>query len=244
MRYIILFFLLAITLSINAQETPIQGSFKRTIQLENNKNITELWKFVDNYFVVSAYNSDAKSFYYTYGGNYYTVKDKLKASVRFSYYGPAKFGENLDCEYSLDSNTLSIQGIANNLVREDFALNTAISQTWIITGRKVNDSIVPRRAGARKTLKILTEKNFQWIAFDEEKGLFRGTGGGKYEADKGVYTEHIEFFSRDSSRVGQSLSFDYAIKDENWIHSGLSSKGKPIYEIWSPLRLAERKNKQ
>ncbi len=243
MRYFIFFFFLVNVLSTNAQDTPIQGSFKRTIQLDNHQNVTELWKFVDNYFVVTAYNSEAQSFYYTYGGNYYTDKDRLKASIRFSYYGPMNFGETLDCEYSLDSNSLIIQGIANNLVRQDFALTTAISQTWIITGRMVNDSIVNRRVGARKTLKILTDKNFQWIAFDEEKGLFKGTGGGKYQTNNGVYTEYIEFFSRDSSRVGQSLSFDYAIKEGNWIHSGLSSKGKPIYEIWSPLRLAERKNK-
>jgi len=47
------------------------------------------------------------------------------------------------------------------------------------------------------------------------------------------YTEHIEFFSRDSSRVGASLSFDGSISDKVWTHKGASSKGDPIHEEWT-----------
>ncbi|MEM8527706.1 MAG: hypothetical protein AAGG68_23895, partial [Bacteroidota bacterium] len=61
---------------------------------------------------------------------------------------------------------------------------------------------------------------------------FLGTGGGTYTAKDGKYVEHITFFSRDDSRVGASLAFDYEVIDGNWHHRGLSSKGKPIYEIW------------
>jgi hypothetical protein len=43
----------------------------------------------------------------------------------------------------------------------------------------------------------------------------------------------IEFFSRNKSRVGAKLSFDFDKKDDDWHHSGLSSAGEPIYEIWS-----------
>jgi hypothetical protein len=50
----------------------------------------------------------------------------------------------------------------------------------------------------------------------------------------GKYTENIDFFSRDQSRVGMSLSFDFALTPENdWRHSGKSSKGDPIDEVWS-----------
>ncbi|MBK8310764.1 MAG: hypothetical protein IPL04_07545 [Chitinophagaceae bacterium] len=57
-----------------------------------------------------------------------------------------------------------------------------------------------------------------------------------YTLKDGKYTETIEFFSRDSSRVGASLSFDYSLKEGVWIHQGLSSKGAPIYEEWSRLK--------
>ena len=48
----------------------------------------------------------------------------------------------------------------------------------------------------------------------------------------GKYTEHIEFFSRDSSRVGASLRFDGKLENGEWHHSGLSSTGEKIYETW------------
>tara|TARA_A100000164_G_scaffold2522_1_gene2165 strand:+ start:3057 stop:3212 length:156 start_codon:yes stop_codon:yes gene_type:complete len=45
--------------------------------------------------------------------------------------------------------------------------------------------------------------------------------------------ESIQYFSRDDSRVGVELDFNYEIKNKDWYHAGLSSKGKPINEVWS-----------
>ncbi|MCH5689221.1 hypothetical protein LWM68_36260 [Niabella sp. W65] len=87
----------------------------------------------------------------------------------------------------------------------------------------------------RRTLKLLTATRFQWAAINVETGEFSGTGGGTYTFKDGKYTEHIEFFSRDSSRVGMSLTFDGRLEGGNWIHSGKSSKGDPIYEVWGTL---------
>ena len=82
-------------------------------------------------------------------------------------------------------------------------------------------------------MKILSGTRFQWIAYNTETKQFMGTGGGNYTTIDGKYTEHIEFFSRDDSRVGNSLTFDYKLSEGNWYHQGLSSKGDPIHEIWS-----------
>lgn len=60
-----------------------------------------------------------------------------------------------------------------------------------------------------------------------------GTGGGTHTTMNGKYTENIEFFSRDDSKSGLSLIFNYKLIEGKWHHSGLSSKGTPIYEIWS-----------
>ena len=89
---------------------------------------------------------------------------------------------------------------------------------------------------SRRTLKLLTGSYFQWAAINIETGEFSGTGGGRYTFENGKYTEHILFFSRDASRVGMSLSFDDKLEDGDWIHTGLSSKGDPIYEIWSRMK--------
>ena len=82
-------------------------------------------------------------------------------------------------------------------------------------------------------MKILSGTRFQWIAYNTETKEFKGTGGGRYTTENGRYTEHIEFFSKDNSRVGAELGFDYALKEGEWHHSGLNSKGQPMYEIWA-----------
>lgn len=85
----------------------------------------------------------------------------------------------------------------------------------------------------RRTIKILSGGRFQWLAFNSATGEFSGTGGGTYTIDGDQYTEHITFFSRDDSRVGAILDFTFEIKNGKWHHRGQSSKGQPIYEIWS-----------
>nr|MBX2815050.1 DUF4488 domain-containing protein [Saprospiraceae bacterium] len=85
----------------------------------------------------------------------------------------------------------------------------------------------------RKTMKILTGSHFQWIAYHITEKRFLGSGGGTYSAVDGTYTENIEFFSRDDSRVGASLPFQFERKEDDWHHKGKSSKGDPMYEIWS-----------
>lgn len=82
-------------------------------------------------------------------------------------------------------------------------------------------------------MKFLVDGYFQWIAFNTESLAFFGSGGGTYSATEGTYTEQIEYFSRDNSRVGMALSFQYDQKGKDWYHKGKSSKGNPMHEIWS-----------
>lgn len=85
----------------------------------------------------------------------------------------------------------------------------------------------------RKTLKFLQDGRFQWIAYNTDTMEFSGTGGGSFTSEDGKYVENIEYFSRDDSRVGATLEFDYEIKDGDWHHTGKNSKGEPMYEIWA-----------
>jgi hypothetical protein len=85
----------------------------------------------------------------------------------------------------------------------------------------------------RKTMKILSGTRFQWIAYNTETKKFMGTGGGTYTTKNEEYIENIKFFSRNDSKAGLSLKFSYELMNGKWHHSGLSSKGDPIHEIWS-----------
>ncbi|KEO73536.1 hypothetical protein [Anditalea andensis] len=119
----------------------------------------------------------------------------------------------------------------------------ALTGNWVFTGRKDQEGeLRTSTPGARRTVKILSGGRFQWIAFNSETKEFMGTGGGTYTAEDGEYTEHIRFFSRDNERVGASLAFEYEVKDGKWHHSGISSKGDPIYELWSPYKEAYHKS--
>ena len=82
-------------------------------------------------------------------------------------------------------------------------------------------------------MKILSGTRFQWIAYNTESKRFMATGGGTYTTENGKYIEVIEFFSRDISRVGMNLEFDYNLNNGKWNHKGFSSKGNPINEIWT-----------
>ena len=87
--------------------------------------------------------------------------------------------------------------------------------------------------GERKTMKILSGTRFQWIAYNVDTKEVFGTGGGTYTTVDGKYTENIEFFSRDASRVGTTLTFDFSLPDGEWRHQGKSSKGEPLDEVWT-----------
>ena len=88
--------------------------------------------------------------------------------------------------------------------------------------------------GPRKTFKVCSGTRFQWAAYNVETKQFSGTGGGTYTFKDGKYTENIKFFSRDNSRVGMSLEFDFELNEGKWHHKGYSSKGDPMHEVWSP----------
>jgi len=104
---------------------------------------------------------------------------------------------------------------------------------WLMGGRMRNDLMTNRdTSGPRKTLKVLFNGRFQWIAFNTDTFAFMGTGGGNYSSVDGIYKEEIKFFSRDDSRVGAILPFDYELISGEWHHKGKSSKGVPIHEIW------------
>lgn len=129
---------------------------------------------------------------------------------------------------------MGIVGSDMEFKRIDNGTPGTLQGAWLMSGRVSNGETQLRDTNRpRKTMKILSGTRFQWIAYNTETKEFMGTGGGVYSTIDGEYTETIEFFSRDDSRVGANLKFNYSLVDGNWHHSGLSSKGDPIHEIWS-----------
>ena len=155
--------------------------------------------------------------------------------LNFTHTPNSPTGGSLNSNFLItgDELTMTVKGKKTAYKKIDDG-SAPLTGVWHITSQMREGKIVPiHRTGTRKTLKILSGGRFQWVAIDPGIKEFFGTGGGVYQFSNGKYTEEIEFFSRDGNRVGASLSFDGRLENDDWHHSGLSSKGAAIYEIWS-----------
>ena len=173
-----------------------------------------------NYFVMTSYKVDTNEFVKTIGGFYSENGSKLNVDLEFN------------SNYKNDSiSKIKIEKKANwkkiSLKEND------LQGKWLMVGRVRNGNEQRRNLERpRKTMKFLINGYFQWIAFNTETFQFSGSGGGKYITKDGKYIESIEYFSRDDSKVGLNLEFDYELINKEWNHKGFSSKGDPLHEIW------------
>lgn len=194
----------------------------------------------EGYLVVTLYDLPGKRFGYTEGGKFSLNGNTVNYHCEFNSDDASQVGTQTRWSYSLSGNRLTLTGDRGTFQfdRIDKASDHAMAGTWHITER-ARDGVGAlekiHQTGTRKTLKILSGTRFQWVAIDPGVKGFYGTGGGTYKAENGKYVENIEFFSRDNSRVGASLEFNWKLNNGKWDHSGKSSKGDPIHEVWEKI---------
>ena len=222
------FFLLLLILSNSAprqvENADLQGAWK---------SAEGVIIFSGSYFSYTQYDAGSKQFTGTCGGSWSYNGNTLSQSIEFNTFGKNQVGRQLQQMIHRKENRLTIENTP--FERIDGGTPGKLAGTWLFAGRKQDGQLTTRDTSQpRKTMKILSGTRFQWIAYNVETAEFFGTGGGTYTTENGKYIENIDFFSRDSTRVGASLSFDYEIIDGVWHHSGLNSRGEPLYEIWSP----------
>jgi len=190
--------------------------------------------YAGDHFAVAVYGKDGREFVGTYGGKYAVKDGKLVYTLEFDTRQPDRIGTEVKTEMAVEKSDKKMTLGGNSYTRLDNGTPGQLPGAWLITGRFNDQGEVKRSTpGARRTMKILSGTRFQWIAYNVETKEFFGTGGGSYTTKDGKYTENIEFFSRDNTRVGASLQFDFTLVEGEWQHKGLSSKGEPIHEIWT-----------
>jgi hypothetical protein len=228
MKNIILLVLAISRFSLMAQD--ISGAWQSGAE-ENRSTMIVAGKF----FSVAVYNIKDKIYTGTYGGQCRIDKNQFIEIQEFNTMKPELIGIEQSAEIKIEKDKLIFKAgkVTQEFTRIDAGKPGELSGAWLFTGRMTESGIEKRTPGARKTMKILSGTRFQWIAYNNETKEFFGTGGGTYTTTDGKYTETIEFFSRDNSRVGAKLEFNYSLENGNWRHSGKSSKGDPIDEIWS-----------
>jgi len=196
---------------------------------------------MDGYISESFYNVERKEFDHTFGGSWTIDGTTFKINMEFSSSDSTQVGTSREVIFDYQGDTITFEGDDRIWTRIDDGKKGNLSGAWLFTGRERDGEMTRREPGPRKTMKILSDTRFQWIAYNTETKQFFGTGGGTYTAKDKEYTENIEFFSRDSSRVGASLSFEFGIENDEWHHRGLSSKGDPIHEVWTLREDLEKK---
>ena len=194
-----------------------------------------IWINSEKHFAATVYNHKENKFVGTCGGTWRLDGNTFVEVHEFNSMNPELIGKETRTDVEMRNGKLifKTKGTEEEWALVDDGLPGKLAGAWLITGR-VNDGQVRKMTpGARKTMKILSGTRFQWIAYNSETKEFFGTGAGTYTTENGKYVEHIDIFSRDNSRIGMQLEFDFSIEDGEWHHKGLSSKGEPINEIWT-----------
>lgn len=228
------FLLLFTFISFGANAQSFIGAWEGVHTSEKGEELKSVVIFSAKHQVISTYDSKTGKFMSSNGGTWRIEGDTMIEKVEFDTKNAARVGKEVSFKVVLEDSILSIVGSPMKLKRIDKGVPGKLQGAWLMSGRIRDGQMQARDVNRpRKTMKILSGTRFQWIAYNTETKQFMGTGGGTYTTSNGEYTEHIEFFSRDDSRVGASLKFDYDLVEGAWHHSGLSSKGKPIHEVWS-----------
>ena len=190
--------------------------------VSNGKSVTHKIMLDENYFVETQYLTKTSEFILTRGGYYNkTETNIIKVNLEFN----SNFFKDSIKLFEIEK---------KDSWTKSFGKPIDLNGKWLMAGRITEEGEKRRDISrSRKTMKFLKDGNFQWIAFNTETFQFFGSGGGTYSAKNGIYKENIQFFSRNNSSVGRILPFNYSLKGADWHHSGKSSKGNPIYEIWT-----------
>ena len=222
----------SLSFMLNAQS--LIGAWEGYSTSANGDKLRSVVIFADGYQVLSTYNATTGQFIHSNGGTWKLEQDFMTEKVEFHTDDSTRVGTEVTFQVAITNDHIQIVGSDMKFNRIDDGRPGALQGAWLMSGR-VRDGETQLRdtSRPRKTMKILSGTRFQWIAYNTETKKFMGTGGGTYTTTNGDYTEHIEFFSKDDSKAGLSLDFNYELVDGQWHHSGLSSKGQPIHEIWS-----------
>ncbi|MCB9042106.1 MAG: hypothetical protein H6557_36275 [Lewinellaceae bacterium] len=136
---------------------------------------------------------------------------------------------------------LALSGEAEAAADPEAAKTSSTDQlqgTWKLLAAKWNADT--KQYADNVMYKIYTQHRFATIFFDPVTNAFSGGGGGTYTVTGNQVTEHIEYFSFDTTAVGSAQTFHFNIKDGIFHQSGtLNTQKYPNYQIHEFYERAE-----
>lgn len=229
---LVIILLIAGIMSFSFRSLPDNSDINGAWKLQNG-TVEQVLIFNNGYFMHTTFDKSKKMLISTRGGAYKYTGNQLEANIEFSPNFKEEIGQTKTYSFAINKDRLSsdINGKKAAWTLLDNGEGTMVG-TWRSSGRMQDGKVVLSPPRARKTFKILSGSRYQWAAINAETKEFFGTGGGSYTYVNGKYTETLDFFTKDSTKVGISLTFDGKIEGDLWHHSGLSSQGAKMYEIW------------
>ena len=230
----IIIFLICISFSFVLHAQGIIGAWETNFVSKNGDLLKSIVLFADGYQVLTTYDATTGKFIHTNGGTWKLAGNTMTEKIEFHSDNPELVGTQVSFKVLITDNEIEIVDSGSKFKRLDNGSPGKLNGAWLMSGRIRDGETQLRDTNRpRKTMKILSGTRFQWIAYNTETKKFMGTGGGTYTTKNKEYIENIKFFSRNDSKAGLSLKFSYELMNGKWHHSGLSSKGDPIHEIWS-----------
>ncbi|MFB9055793.1 membrane or secreted protein [Mariniflexile ostreae] len=225
--------LACILLSFGIKAQTVIGAWETYHTSKDGEKHKSVIIFSDGYQVLTTYNAITGQFIHSKGGTWMLKGGSITETIEFDTDNSGLVGKELSFKVAVSDSIFEKVDEKKQFKKIDNGAPGLLQGAWLMSGRvKDGETQLRDTGGPRKTMKILSGTRFQWIAYHTGTKQFMGTGGGTYTTVNGVYTENIEFFSKDDSRVGARLKFKFDLIDGHWHHSGLSSKGDPIHEIW------------
>ena len=231
--------LIVSSLALNAQN--LTGAWK--LMAINGKDVTDesIKIYNNNYFMFGTYTREGG--FVKGGGGKYNIRGTEYVEIPdFDTIDSTKVRMPQTFSFSLSPNSEELI-VTKNGEKETWKkvddTSSDLSGAWRFGARVDDKGVAGERRGAdspRQTMKILSGKHFQWAAFNYETKQFSGTGGGTYQLKNNQYTETIRFFSRDNSRVGMTLTFEYKRDGADWYHKGKGTTGNPVSEVWEKIK--------
>ena len=227
------------TASFKSMSQDLRGAWKLVSTDGKSANDEAIKIYSDGYFMFGVYTKDGK--FVRAGGGSYDVKAKeYTETADFNTTETSLIRKPVTHSFTLKGKQLRLaaNGKKETWEKVDDA-SSKLAGAWRFGARVDDNGVAGERRGSdspRQTMKIASGKYFQWAAFNYETKEFSGTGGGTYALQDNKYTETINFFSRDDSRAGMSLTFDCRIDGTDWYHKGKGTTGKPVSEVWERVK--------
>ena len=227
MKNTLILLLTIFSIFLNAQ-SPV-GAWERIHSSEDGTELKSIVIFSESHQSLSIIEKNTGKLIHSNGGSWKLEGNTVTEVVEFDTDNPERVGESVVFDININEEFLEIAGTDMKFSRIDNGSPGELNGAWLMSARFRNGKFQIRDTNkSRKTMKILSGSKFQWIAYDLDSKKFIATGGGSYKTINGKYSENIEYFSRDISRVGMKLEFDFNLKDGKWNHKGFSMKSRPI----------------